>query len=136
MTTPDEIIAYARECVDTPFHHQGRAIGAGIDCAGVVVHVAARAGIRQESPVAYGRRPWRGLLEATLDAQPGLARVQGEPQPGDVLLMRIGSAAQHLGIFTGAGLIHAYEAVGKCVEHDLDEHWRTRVVRVYRWVLP
>lgn len=131
--TRDEIIAWARECVGTPFHHQGRIVGRGIDCAGVIVHVAERAGIQHDSPTNYSRQPHGGMLESILDTQPGLIRVTGEPQPGDVLLMRFGRTAQHLGIFTGTGLIHAYQKVNKCVEHDLDDQWQRRIVRIYRF---
>lgn len=31
-----------------------------------------------------------------------------EPAPGDVVLMRLGGLPQHLGVFTGPGVVHAY----------------------------
>lgn len=133
MTTRAEIVGWARECLDTPFHHQGRIAGIGLDCAGVICHAAARAGLPYDDVPGYGRNPCRSMLETILDAQPGLVRVTGEPQPGDVLLLRLARDPQHLGICTGAGIIHAYETVGKCVEHDMDAAWRRRIVRVYRF---
>ena len=36
------MIAAARACIGTPFHHQGRRPGAGLDCIGLIV-IALRA---------------------------------------------------------------------------------------------
>ena len=58
----------------------------------------------------YSRTPSGGLLEASLDVQPGLDRVMlNERQPGDLLLMRFSSDPQHLAICAGDTIIHAYE---------------------------
>jgi len=130
--TADDIIAAARECLETPFRHQGRRIGQGLDCAGVVAHVADRLGLHYDAPTNYGRTPYRGLLEATLDAQTCLDRVQ-VMQAGDVLLMKWKAEPMHLAVWTGETVIHAYESVGKCVEHGLDAAWRARIVRAYRF---
>jgi cell wall-associated NlpC family hydrolase len=42
--TAAEIIAAARACLGTPFRHQGRLPGIGLDCAGVALHVAQAVG--------------------------------------------------------------------------------------------
>lgn len=132
--TPDEIIRYARELLDMPFRHQGRAPSGKTDCAGVICHVASRGGVAHEDQSDYPRLPGGGRLEAALDAQPCLARVQlADVRPGDVLLMRFGRDPQHLGIFTGNSLIHAYEPMGRVVEHGIDALWRRRAVRAYRF---
>lgn len=131
---PDDIIAAARECLGTPFKHQGRLVGRALDCAGVICHVASRNGMHYDTPTDYPRVPYRGLLEATLDAQPCLERVQIR-QPADVLLMRWskGTAPMHLAIWTGSTIIHAYEEAGKCCEHHMNAMWQDRVVRSYRF---
>ena len=54
--------------------------------------------------------------------------------PGDLLLMRFAGEPQHLAVFTGETIIHAYQATGRVVEHSLDDKWRRRIVRVYRFV--
>lgn len=128
----DDIIAAARECLETPFQHQGRLAGRALDCAGIVCHVAARLGTPYEAPTNYPRVPYCGLLESTLDAQLCLERVQ-DMQPGDVLLMRFKTDPQHLAIWTGRTIIHAYEGSGKCCEHVMDDAWRARIVRIYRF---
>ena len=127
-----EIISAARECLDTPFQHQGRLIGAALDCAGVVVHVANKLGCEVVQPSAYSRSPSNGLLEFWADAQPYLERVN-ESQAGDILMMRFWKEPQHVGIFTGENIIHAYENIKKVCEHRLSDVWAARVVRVYRF---
>jgi hypothetical protein len=44
MMIADNVIEAARECLGTPFRHQGRIVGEALDCAGVAVHVAERLG--------------------------------------------------------------------------------------------
>lgn len=133
MTWRADAVAAARECVGTPFVHQGRINGRALDCAGVVVHVAARLGADYLDVAGYSRQPHGGTLESVLDSQPCLQRVAiNDIEPGDVLVMRFGRVPQHLGIWTGDTLIHAYETVGACVEHRMDDKWRARIVRAYR----
>ncbi|HRF74157.1 MAG TPA: NlpC/P60 family protein [Accumulibacter sp.] len=136
--TADQIVAAARACLGTPFRHQGRQPGAngGIDCAGLVVHVAGALGCSYLDQEGYGTLPANGLLEAALDAQPCLERVFDidAKQPGDVLLMRFTGEPQHLAILAGETLIHAWEAPGLCCEHNIDATWLARIVRVYRFV--
>lgn len=132
--TPETIIATARELLDMPFRHQGRAATGKTDCAGVVCHVVASHGLPYADQTDYPRQPGAGRLESALDEQPCLMRVPlANRQAGDVLLMRFAGDPQHLAIFTGKTIIHAYETVGKVAEHDLDEAWQRRIVRVYRF---
>lgn len=130
--TADEVIDAARALLDVPFKHQGRS-RSGLDCAGLIVHVAATLGLDYADHGGYSRSPSNGLLESALDGQPCLERV-ARRQPGDVLLMRFTGEPQHLGIFTGETLIHSYANVGKVCEHRVDEAWARRIVRAYRFV--
>ena len=131
--TSDQILAAARACLGTPFKHQGRLNGRALDCAGLIVHVAADLGLTYLDQTGYARLPGGGLLEAALDAQPCLARVE-TMQPGDIVLMSFSSGPQHLGFFGGENLIHAYQPYGKVCEHRMTDEWRQRVCRVYRFV--
>lgn len=130
--TADDIISAARECLGTPFQHQGRINSLALDCAGVIVHVATKFGLQSIEPTGYGRSPCNGMLEAAADEQTYLARVT-TMQAGDVLMMRFTGEPQHVGIYTGENIIHAYESVGKVVEHRMDDKWLRRIVRVYRF---
>ncbi|MER2626218.1 MAG: NlpC/P60 family protein [Accumulibacter sp.] len=132
--TADDILTAARQCLGTPFRHQGRLVAFGLDCAGVAIHVAREIGAGVIDVSGYGRTPAHGQLERSLDSQPCLERVFLEDrQAGDLLLMRFASDPQHLAICAGATIIHAYEAAGKCCEHRLNDLWAARIVRVYRF---
>lgn len=130
--TGEQIISVARAAVGIPFRHQGRS-DAGLDCAGLVVRIAAAIGADYVDVSGYSRRPSNGVLQNALDMQPCLERIYGEPQPGDVLLMRFTGEPQHLAILAGQTIIHALLQSGKVSEHDFDDLWKSRVVRVYRF---
>ncbi len=133
--TPETIIAAARELLGMPFRHQGRAASGKTDCAGVIAHVADQHDLEYYDQQDYPRQPGGARLEAALDAQPCLRRVSLiDMAAGDVVLFRFEGDPQHLGICTGKGIVHAYETVGKVVEHDIDDRWQRRIVRVYRFV--
>lgn len=133
--TQSDIIAAARQCLETPFRHQGRLLSFGLDCAGVVIHICRTLGIDAVDAVGYGRTPHDNQLQTTLDAQPVLVRVPdiADRQPGDLLLMRFATDPQHLAIFAGSTIIHAHEASGKVVEHVLSPVWASRIVAAYRF---
>lgn len=127
-----DILTAARECLDTPFRHQGRIPGLALDCAGVAVHVAHSVGCKVDEPGAYSRLPHGGMLESWCERQPFLERA-ATAEAGDILLMRFAAEPQHLAICAGETIVHAYESIGRTVEHGLDAKWRRRIVRVYRF---
>ena len=133
--TGAEIVYAARQCLSTPFRHQGRLVGVGLDCAGVIVHVGRTIGVDVIDVDGYGRTPNDNQLLRTLDLQTCLRVVPDNScrQIGDILLMRIATDPQHLSVFTGNTIIHAHEASGQCVEHVLSPVWASRIVRVYRF---
>lgn len=131
--TADDIIAAARSALDTPFRHQGRRVGEGMDCAGLLRHVCDILGVPCIDESGYPRRPYRGMIESSLDSQPSLKRAFDGLLPGDVLLMRFAGEPQHIAIFTGTGIIHALQSIGKVCEHGFTGPWPRRLVRIYRF---
>lgn len=130
----NKIIEYARECVGTKFRHQGRICGRSLDCAGVVIHVAIKLGLSVNDVKAYGRNPCNGLLESSLENQTCIKEVE-EMLPGDILLMRFNQEPQHLAILTGKDtIIHGYSNVGMVCEHRFSSVWKSRVVKIYRFI--
>lgn len=108
--------------------------GMALDCAGLLVAVAQSIGAEYRDVAGYGQNPSGGLLESALDDQPCLERVaSADRAPGDILLMRFDGDPQHLAIFTGETIIHAYSKVGQVCEHRLASVWAARIVRVYRF---
>ncbi|WP_236225543.1 C40 family peptidase [Pseudomonas pseudonitroreducens] len=137
--TRDEIVSASMEAEGTPFRHQGRVVGLGLDCAGLYVFVCQRLGIPHQDAHGYPRTPFDGELERQMDAQPSLQRIAvSEAQKGDVLLMRMTKQPQHIAIHAGEYrghpyVIHASEQHGKVCVHRLDSTWFGRVVRAYKF---
>lgn len=133
--TQDDIITVARSALGIPFRHQGRS-EAGLDCAGLLIYVAARLCVECVDVSGYSRRPSGGQLEEALEnnvKRGTLERISPDQmQSGDFLMMRFGKDPQHLAILSGDNIIHSYLQVGKVCEHRLDDVWRARIVRIYR----
>jgi cell wall-associated NlpC family hydrolase len=123
-----ELYEAARQFLDTPFKHQGRYLH-GVDCAGLVILSAKMIGQEIVDVEGYHRMPDDKALTLAMDSQ--LTKVHRAPEVNDIVLMAIGKNAQHIGIITPNGLIHAYEGAGKVVEHNFDARWSSRVKGVY-----
>lgn len=136
MIQRSSIISNARSWLGTPFAHQGRARGRGVDCAGLVIVVGRELGLFAPDfdCTGYGREPHLGLLPSLMDAHMDLLESRAAAEPGDVLLMTFLREPQHCGILTDTGtLIHAFAGVGRVVEHGIDLKWARRVVAAYRY---
>ena len=128
----DRIIAAARECLGINFKHQGRGEG-GIDCVGLLAYVADRLEIETNDRTDYAKNPKGTLLINALDEQKFLRRIKVRKiKTGDVLVIKIGRNPQHVAIFTGENIIHAYVKSRKVVEHILDDEWRGMIFAAYR----
>ncbi len=136
MVTRAQVVAEARGWLGTPFEHQGRVQGAGVDCIGLLIGVAQSLGLTQFDVTGYARAPSDGLLQG--GCREHLQPVQlASAQPGDVLLMRFKREPQHVGLVAdyvhgGLSVIHSYQGAGGVVEHRLDALWLRRVVSVWR----
>ena len=130
-----EFVEAARALVGTPYRHAGRN-GYGIDCGGLIILAARRAGLL---PPDWDVPPYSPIIDVGMILD-GLRKWcepverPGEPKAGDILLMRILRRPQHLAVATGEGsMIHVYVAAGRVVEHPLTGHWRDSIVGVWRW---
>lgn len=127
----NKIIDLARECLNTPYRHQGRQIGVGMDCAGLVAHVLDGLGLPYDDMSGYPRTPYKGMLKDSLDNQPSLERIN-KIEAGCILLLRITRDPQHLAIYTGSSIIHSYLTAEKVTEHGLGERWVKKIAAIYR----
>lgn len=126
-----DVVAAARAWLATPWRHQGRSRGLGCDCAGLVIGVAHDLGLTDFDFTAYGRTPHADTLRALCDAH--MQRIErAAVRPGDIYLMRWLAEPQHLAIATDLGIVHAYAAARRVVEHRLDDTWSGRIVQAYR----
>lgn len=137
MPSSAEIVNAAREYLGTPFHHQGRVKGVGVDCAGLLVCVGRDLGLNVFDDVTYAHEPDPALLRMMLASQLKIVNPHQQPEPGDIVLMRWGAAhsqaATHLGIVSDIGLIHAYAPAHKVVETSIDDDIRRSIVGRFRW---
>lgn len=139
--TAEHFIEEARRYVGTPWVHQGRAPGAGLDCIGIIVCAARAAGATIVDRDGYGRQPNPRQLMAAFEEN--FEQIDpADRRPGDLLVFywresrKLGRLPQHAGIVTerrgGEGLLHAYDRVGRTVETGLDERWTSRVHSAWR----
>lgn len=131
MVSRLEIIKCARLALGTSFHHQGRQPGVGLDCVGLVIWVGQSLGLTDFDILNYPRLPQGDQLREVAE-QAGFVPVPQE-RPGDIACFRLGRNPQHVGILTGHGLIHACQNVGRVIEHRLDEHWRRRIISIFKF---
>ena len=142
MTSREHVIACARSFLGVRFAHQGRSAQHGLDCLGLLLVSAQKAGICLQgcSPLQldrrdYGTWPDQDFLQEMLSRY---LAVTSHPEPGDVVLLRIEGRAQHLALISNypepgeLGMIHAYAPARRVVEHRFDEHWQQRLHATYR----
>jgi cell wall-associated NlpC family hydrolase len=125
MTERAHIIAAAKDWLETPFHHQARLKGVGVDCIGLVIGVARELGLVDAGfdVTGYPRVPdGKSLMELARQHMQPIAREA--MQPGDVVVVAFDKDPQHFGIlgnYTHGGLsiIHAAGNVGRVIETRL-----------------
>lgn len=87
----------ATSLIGTPFHHQGRLAGVGLDCVGVVYAACRGAGIEVEDFRAYQRMPSAKEVEAELAKR--FRRIEpSEASIGDIVVLGGRSGGRHVGI--------------------------------------
>ena len=134
QVTGQAVVLEARRWIGTPFHHQGRALGVGVDCAGVVVMVAKALSLSDFDTTNYGHVPNGDEMERILAEN--MDRVQlDQRRAGDVLHFAFDAEPQHLAILTEENtIIHAYSLQPRrVVEVPLDAVWLARARGVYRY---
>lgn len=131
MSRGAEIVSAARECIGTPFVHQGRQKGVGLDCVGLVRYPAEKLGLDVGDYDGYSRQPdpllMGDLLRANLDEV-------DEPEIGDILWFAFNDLPMHLAIYAGDTVIHALSFGPQCVtEHIFAAPWPDQVRAVFRY---
>lgn len=132
MASADDIVRQARTWLNTPYHHQGRLKGVGVDCAGLIIGVAHELQLSDFDIGGYTARPDGDSLRQACQAQMQCLAIEAL-QPGDVLLFQFDAHPGHLGFLSAPDtLLHAYLPRRRVVEHALDAAWWRQVVGCYR----
>lgn len=111
MITRGDVVAEALTWLRTPWHHQARVKGVGVDCAQFLVGVFGAVGLVSPLDLGYYPPDWhlhqdrpRFLENLAQHADP-----VDEPLPGDIAMFKFGRHAAHGSIVIGwPVIIHAY----------------------------
>lgn len=111
------IIEEARKWIGTPFHHQGRVRGVGVDCIGLIVKSYQAAGIPLRDEMDYSRYPTGDRLIEGISRQFSEISVD-DAQTGDVLVMAQRRHPNHVMMYCKETdtVVHSYYEVGGVVE--------------------
>jgi cell wall-associated NlpC family hydrolase len=116
------IIAEARSWLRTPWHHEGRTKGVGVDCAQFLIGVYVAAGLVDEFQTDQYPPDWHlhrdepRFLAYLLQ----YAEQVNSPLPGDVCMFKYGRHAAHGSIVVDWPLVvHAYKDDGMVVLTDV-----------------
>jgi len=119
MDIRERIVAEARTWLGTPYHHQGKVKGVGVDCAMILVDVYRQVGLIPE----IDPRPYPPDWHLHRDEERYLGWVQQygkeveTPKPGDVVLFKFGRCLSHGGIVVDwPVIIHSYYGIGVIYE--------------------
>jgi cell wall-associated NlpC family hydrolase len=132
--TRAQLVNRARDYLGVPWRHLGRS-RAGVDCIGLVLLAARDAGLDLPDPAPYQREPQGARLLAGVLAH---GRRVGVAEPGDVLVLRMGVYAGHVGIATThrgygvPGILHAFALRRHVVEQPMDAEMTAALVAVVR----
>lgn len=132
LVTRADVIAKAREFIGTPFMHQARLKGKGIDCVGLLVCSLRELGLPVIDSRSYTRRPDGVTLDRLL-AQNATA-IDGPAELGD--LMEFGMLGpkwpHHVALRTDIGMLHTNGDVGRVLEQSYSAPWPGFFVRAWR----
>lgn len=139
MNREQQIVAEARKWLGTPYHHSADVLGVGVDCAMLLVRVFCDLGLvtpfdpRPYPPDWHLHRSEERFLSGVLS----YADEVTVPQPGDVVLFKLGRCLSHGGVIETVAsepvMIHADMAAGKVCRAEVRSlqkrfagYWRVR----------
>jgi NlpC/P60 family putative phage cell wall peptidase len=128
------VIAEAARWIGTPYHHQGRVLGAGVDCVTLLCEVYEAAGIIPHvDPTPYPQ-DWHlhRDSERYLGGLMQYSREVDSPRPGDVIVWKFGRCFSHAAILCDNDqIIHSYLGQGVRLERRFAEVFTGRAVKYF-----
>lgn len=117
------IVAEAHTWVGTPWHHEGRVKGAGVDCAQLLILTYSAVGlIESYVPAAYPQ-DWHLHHTTPLFLNELLRHCvpTDEGRPGDIAMFKFGKQLAHGAIVVRPGvIIHAWRPEGRVTVGELE----------------
>ena len=142
MVKKEELIKSLLTFIDTPYKHQGRLKGVGIDCAGLIVEVIKEVGLDASFDLkGYDRIPDGQTLSKLCHTYGTIKEIKNNNyffDDGDVLLFNFLGNPQHLGFYYKLNnldyFIHAYgeASINKVIIQRLDTKWKQRLNGVFK----
>ena len=139
-TISDQLVQEARTWVGTPYHHQARVKGVGVDCANLIAGIAEACGYEPVILQPYSTQ-WHlhnseekllnilesyGCTATTLEEQFG-------NYEGSIITFKFGHVSSHVGIFTSPNtFVHADVRIGKVTEVSLNGQWANHFSGIYK----
>jgi cell wall-associated NlpC family hydrolase len=121
------VVDAAREWLGTPYHHAADLRGVGVDCAMILVRVFCDLGLVQPFDPRPYTKDW--MLHRDDERYLGFllarAREVAHPEPGDVILFRVGRCYAHGGIVSKPKpltIVHAFAPARCVVEEEVDRN--------------
>ncbi|MFS1524436.1 hypothetical protein ACL7TT_10035 [Microbulbifer sp. 2304DJ12-6] len=110
------VVAEAKTWLNTPYRHQGRVKGAGVDCGMLLLEVFSATGVIEAGAVEDYPRDWhlhrgeeRYLGQVLQHAQ----EIAGPGQAGDIAVWRFGRSFAHGALVVDwPTIIHSYVGLG------------------------
>lgn len=131
------IVTVAQSWLRTPFHHEGRVKGVGVDCAQFLLAVYAEAGLIEDYRPEHYPQDWylhrdEPLFVRELEKH---CNPTAEGLPGDIVMFKFGRQPAHGAIVVDANLvIHAYRPEGKVTLSEIaGSPLAEKIAGYYRW---
>ncbi len=137
MVTRAEIVAKAREAMDTKWVHQGRVVPHGIDCVGLGLWTVWQLGLPvKDADEPYPKNAqWEKFIQYFRREMDEISI--NDMLPGDVPIFRQHIYPCHCGIMTKIGddpfFIHAYALRRRVVEERYTADWRAVTRTAFRF---
>lgn len=124
MTPREAVAAEAMSWLRTPYHHQARIKGVGVDCAQILIAVYSEVGLIQ--PFQTGPYPPDWHLHRSVERYLGWVQKYAHPVEeaglGDMIMFKFGRCFSHGSIVVGDGLVvHSYVGRGVILSRLQDE---------------
>jgi NlpC/P60 family putative phage cell wall peptidase len=118
------VVARAKEWIGTPYHHMADITGIGVDCAMILVRVYVDLGLVEPFDPRPYTKDWfiHRDEERYMGFLLALAREVERPEPGDIMLFKLGRCFAHGGIVSQGDplkLIHAYSPARSVIEEEI-----------------